>query len=269
MHQQGKATSTNPIASIFAWTGGLKYRGKFDDTPDVVALRRDAREGLHRDRRERQDDQGPRAADRPRSAVDDHRAVLRGDRENLETEMAELGLSRDRAGRGDRTCSRRKPSRSSAPGIRRSSGKRSSRRRPVTARVERRAALASNGAMTRLSCASFCAALDHACRQHPPLLHPVEQRIDIARRAPAAPARMFAAATASWIARLMPIPPIGRIACAASPIASKPGRCHGRAGRARPSAIEVAPSSGRLARQVELGRGACTSLAERTRCRAP
>ncbi len=35
-HQQGKATSTNPIASIFAWTGGLKYRGKFDDTPDVV-----------------------------------------------------------------------------------------------------------------------------------------------------------------------------------------------------------------------------------------
>jgi isocitrate dehydrogenase len=36
MHQQGKATSTNPIASIFAWTGGLKYRGKFDATPDVV-----------------------------------------------------------------------------------------------------------------------------------------------------------------------------------------------------------------------------------------
>ncbi|MDP8912694.1 MAG: NADP-dependent isocitrate dehydrogenase [Pseudomonadota bacterium] len=36
MHQQGKATSTNPIASIFAWTGGLKYRGKFDGTPDVT-----------------------------------------------------------------------------------------------------------------------------------------------------------------------------------------------------------------------------------------
>ncbi|MBS0482444.1 MAG: NADP-dependent isocitrate dehydrogenase [Proteobacteria bacterium] len=35
-HQQGKATSTNPIASIFAWTRGLIYRGKFDDTPDVV-----------------------------------------------------------------------------------------------------------------------------------------------------------------------------------------------------------------------------------------
>ncbi len=36
MHQQGKATSTNPIASIFAWTGGLKFRGKFDETPDVI-----------------------------------------------------------------------------------------------------------------------------------------------------------------------------------------------------------------------------------------
>ncbi len=36
MHQQGKATSTNPIASIFAWTRGLMYRGKFDDTPEVV-----------------------------------------------------------------------------------------------------------------------------------------------------------------------------------------------------------------------------------------
>lgn len=36
MHEQGKATSTNPIASIFAWTGGLKFRGKFDDTPEVT-----------------------------------------------------------------------------------------------------------------------------------------------------------------------------------------------------------------------------------------
>ena len=35
-HQQGKQTSTNPIASIFAWTQGLAYRGKFDDTPDVT-----------------------------------------------------------------------------------------------------------------------------------------------------------------------------------------------------------------------------------------
>ena len=36
LHQQGKETSTNPIASIFAWTRGLQYRGEFDGTPDVV-----------------------------------------------------------------------------------------------------------------------------------------------------------------------------------------------------------------------------------------
>ena len=35
-HQQGKETSTNPIASIFAWTRGLNYRGEFDGTQDVV-----------------------------------------------------------------------------------------------------------------------------------------------------------------------------------------------------------------------------------------
>ncbi|MDG2243702.1 MAG: NADP-dependent isocitrate dehydrogenase [Rhodospirillaceae bacterium] len=36
LHQEGKETSTNPIASIFAWTRGLKYRGEFDGTPEVV-----------------------------------------------------------------------------------------------------------------------------------------------------------------------------------------------------------------------------------------
>ncbi len=36
LHQQGKPTSTNPIASIFAWTRGLAHRGRLDDTPDVV-----------------------------------------------------------------------------------------------------------------------------------------------------------------------------------------------------------------------------------------
>jgi len=35
-HQKGRPTSTNPIASIYAWTQGLKYRGLFDETPDVV-----------------------------------------------------------------------------------------------------------------------------------------------------------------------------------------------------------------------------------------
>ncbi|WP_448190698.1 NADP-dependent isocitrate dehydrogenase [Azospirillum sp. sgz301742] len=37
-HQKGKETSTNPIASIYAWTQGLAYRGKFDNTPEVVAF---------------------------------------------------------------------------------------------------------------------------------------------------------------------------------------------------------------------------------------
>jgi len=34
-HQRGEATSTNPVASIFAWTRGLEHRGKLDGTPDV------------------------------------------------------------------------------------------------------------------------------------------------------------------------------------------------------------------------------------------
>jgi len=37
-HEQGKPTSTNPIASIYAWTGGLKHRGKLDGTPEVTAF---------------------------------------------------------------------------------------------------------------------------------------------------------------------------------------------------------------------------------------
>jgi len=35
-HQKGRPTSTNPIASIFAWTRGLVYRGRFDGTPEVT-----------------------------------------------------------------------------------------------------------------------------------------------------------------------------------------------------------------------------------------
>ena len=37
-HQRGRETSTNPIASIFAWTRGLAYRGRFDATPDVTGF---------------------------------------------------------------------------------------------------------------------------------------------------------------------------------------------------------------------------------------
>jgi isocitrate dehydrogenase len=42
--QKGEKTSTNPIASIFAWTQGLKYRGQFDDNAALV----DFAEGLER-----------------------------------------------------------------------------------------------------------------------------------------------------------------------------------------------------------------------------
>ena len=37
-HQAGQPTSTNPIASIFAWTGGLKHRGKLDGSPEVTGF---------------------------------------------------------------------------------------------------------------------------------------------------------------------------------------------------------------------------------------
>ena len=37
-HQAGKPTSTNPIASIYAWTGGLKHRGVLDSTPEVTGF---------------------------------------------------------------------------------------------------------------------------------------------------------------------------------------------------------------------------------------
>ena len=36
MHQQGKETSTNPIASIFAWTRGLAHRGKLDENEELI-----------------------------------------------------------------------------------------------------------------------------------------------------------------------------------------------------------------------------------------
>ncbi|MBP1664871.1 MAG: isocitrate dehydrogenase [Bacteroidetes bacterium] len=35
-HQQGKETSTNPIASIFAWTRGLEHRGKLDNNQELI-----------------------------------------------------------------------------------------------------------------------------------------------------------------------------------------------------------------------------------------
>ena len=72
-HQKGKETSTNSIASIFAWTRGLAHRAKLDDNAGSGALCGDAREGLRRHGRGRPHDQGPRASRRrrPEMALDD------------------------------------------------------------------------------------------------------------------------------------------------------------------------------------------------------
>ena len=82
-HQQGKETSTNPIASIFAWTRGLNYRGEFDNTPDVTNFAADAGEGLRRHGRGRPHDQGPRHPHQPRAALADHHQFLDKLDENL------------------------------------------------------------------------------------------------------------------------------------------------------------------------------------------
>jgi isocitrate dehydrogenase len=44
LHQQGKETSTNPVASIVAWARGLEFRGRFDGTPAVQKFARDLEE---------------------------------------------------------------------------------------------------------------------------------------------------------------------------------------------------------------------------------
>ena len=79
-HQKGKPTSTNPIASIFAWTRGLEHRGKLDGTPEVSEFAQHARAGLRRDRRGGQDDQGPRPAHQQGCPLADHAGVPRLDR---------------------------------------------------------------------------------------------------------------------------------------------------------------------------------------------
>ena len=38
MYQKGQPTSTNPVASIFAWTRGLGHRAKLDDNPELAAF---------------------------------------------------------------------------------------------------------------------------------------------------------------------------------------------------------------------------------------
>ena len=59
LHQQGKPTSTNPIASIYAWTRGLQYRGTHGRHARRGQVRRNTGEGLCRRGRVWQDDEGP------------------------------------------------------------------------------------------------------------------------------------------------------------------------------------------------------------------
>ncbi len=74
-HQKGRATSTNPIASIFAWTQGLAYRARFDETPELLRFAQTLEKVCVEIRRGRPHDQGPRHPDRAGPALDDDRAV--------------------------------------------------------------------------------------------------------------------------------------------------------------------------------------------------
>ena len=94
-HQQGNPTSTNPIASIFAWTRGLGARGRIDGTPGRPGVRGDARARLRRDGRERQDDEGPGAPDRPRSGVPDDPGVPGLDRREPADRSLRLKLTHE------------------------------------------------------------------------------------------------------------------------------------------------------------------------------
>ena len=76
-HQKGKETSTNSIASIFAWTRGLSHRAKLDNNAELAKFADDAGEGLRRHRRGRLHDQGPRAAGRRRPALALHHRLPR------------------------------------------------------------------------------------------------------------------------------------------------------------------------------------------------
>jgi isocitrate dehydrogenase len=92
MHQQGKATSTNPIASIFAWTGGLKYRGKFDDTPRWCASPRRS-SGLRRDGRGGQMTKDLAILVGPEQAWMTTEQFFEAIVHNLESAMAEEGIA--------------------------------------------------------------------------------------------------------------------------------------------------------------------------------
>ena len=74
-HQKGKSTSTNSIASIFAWTRGLSHRAKLDGNDALAKFAPHHGNRLCGYRRTRLHDQGPGPAGRPRPEVADHRRL--------------------------------------------------------------------------------------------------------------------------------------------------------------------------------------------------
>ena len=99
-HQKGKETSTNSIASIFAWTRGLAHRAKLDDNAAAREVRRDAGEGLRRHGRSRLHDQGSGAAGRRRPEVAvDHRLPRQDRREPEEGDGADCVYSKQKGRR--------------------------------------------------------------------------------------------------------------------------------------------------------------------------
>ena len=76
-HQKGKETSTNSIASIFAWTRGLAHRAKLDNNPQLAKFAETLEKVCVDDRRGRLHDQGPRAPGRRRPALAVHHRLPR------------------------------------------------------------------------------------------------------------------------------------------------------------------------------------------------
>ena len=89
-HQKGEETSTNSIASIFAWTRGLAHRAKLDGNAALAKFAGDAREGLRRHGRSRLHDQGPGAAGRADQEWLSTTGFLDKVDENLKKAMARL-----------------------------------------------------------------------------------------------------------------------------------------------------------------------------------
>jgi isocitrate dehydrogenase len=87
-HQKGESTSTNSIASIFAWTRGLAHRAKLDDNQELAKLRPHPGKGLRRHRRKRLHDQGPGPAGRRQAGWLTTEGFLDKIDENLQKAMA-------------------------------------------------------------------------------------------------------------------------------------------------------------------------------------